>query len=54
MGRRKSQKIVKTGPKNVQLECALYAKQLVEYSLLELLVKKEQNVLHVIKNSIYN
>ena len=54
MGRRKSQKIVKTGPKNVTTGMCPLCKQLVEYSLLELLVKKEQTVLRAIKNSIYN
>ena len=37
-----------------QLACALYVKPLDEFSLSVMLVKKELNVLHVIKNLIYS
>ena len=54
MGRRKSQKIIRTGPKNATTGMCPVCKTIGKISFLAHLEMKEQNVKNVAKNLNYN
>jgi len=54
MGRRKTQKIIKTGPKNVTTGLCPECQTIGRISIIGQVARKEQNVLLVIRNLTYN